>query len=112
MPSFPRRSLARSAIEPESLWNLCWRRAVLMPASRRRRRCASVHQAAAGMLPTSRWMLHSRTVSAAGFLNTTKCDSEKFTMKLTPVASTFPNNTGMKWDATRMVVVFAAKPAS
>jgi hypothetical protein len=36
----------------------------------------------------------------AGCLNTTKCDSEKLTMKLTPVASTFPNNTGMKRDAT------------
>lgn len=50
--------------------------------------------------------------STAGVLNTTKCDSEKFTKKLTPVASTFPNKTGMKCDAIRTVAVLAAKPAS
>jgi hypothetical protein len=50
--------------------------------------------------------------SAAGRLNTTKCDSEKLTMKLAPVASSFPSRTGMKCDAITTVAVFAAKPAT
>lgn len=50
--------------------------------------------------------------SGAGRLNTTKCDSEKLTMKLAPVASIFPSRTGMKRDAITTVAVFAAKPAT
>ena len=51
-------------------------------------------------------------MSEAGRLNTTKCDSEKLTVKLAPVASTFPSRTGMKRDAITTVAVFAAKPAT
>ena len=113
MPSFAampvRRSLAGTAASNR---NVCGSGDNALCRSGRRRRCAKAHQAAGRNDPDKRRLPHSRTVSAAGFLNTTKCDSEKFTMKLTPVASTFPNSTGMKWDATRMVVVFAAKPAS
>jgi len=50
--------------------------------------------------------------SVAARLNTTKCDSEKLTRKLAPVASTFPSRTGMKCDAITTDAVFAAKPAT
>jgi hypothetical protein len=61
-------------------------------------------------VPLSRrlWLGSRRT----GGRNTTKCDSEKLTRKLAPIASSLPASTGMTIEATTVTAVLATRPAT
>jgi hypothetical protein len=50
--------------------------------------------------------------SVVRFLNTTKCDSEKLSTKLAPIAITLATVTGTKNEASQSVAVLPMNPAT